>query len=250
MARWIGGLDGCRGAWAGVLMDRDDPARWRCARFQTIADLLDGPEAPDIVGIDVPIGLPDRVEGGGRGADRAARAFLGAGRASVFPVPPRAAVYAATYDEAKALSRAGSDPPFAPSIQLWNILRYVREADGLLRARPDLRKRLHEVHPEIAFFRLNGDRRLAAGKKGPARAAGLAERRALLIAAGLPEALVASDPAPQVAADDHLDAMAALIVARDIAAGRAEPLPNPIERDSYGLPVVIWAPAPIERRMP
>lgn len=243
MARWIAGLDGCRGAWAGVLIDLDDPARWRCARFARVADLLDGPEAPVIAGIDVPIGLPDRVLGGGRSADRAARAFLGPGRSSVFPVPPRPAVQAASYDEAKALSRTHSEPPFAPSIQCWNILRYVREVDGLLRERPSLRARLHEVHPEVAFFRLNGDRPLAAGKKGPARAAGLAERRTLLAAAGLPEALILSEPPPKVAADDHLDAMAALVVARDLALGRAEPLPKAIERDSYGLPIVIWAPA-------
>jgi predicted RNase H-like nuclease len=208
-----------------------------------VIDLLDGPEAPACIGIDVPIGLPDRVSGGGRSADRAARALLGAGRSSVFPVPPRPAVYAASYDAAKALSRAGSAPPFAPSIQCWNILRYVREVDDLLRGRPDLAARLHEVHPEVAFFRLNGDRRLSAGKKGPARAEGLAERRALLIAAGLPAALVGSRPSPGVGADDHLDAMAALVVARDIVAGRAEPLPKVIERDSYGLPIVIWAPA-------
>lgn len=243
MARWVAGLDGCRGAWAGALIDLDDPARWRCGLFARIPEVLDGPDAPVCAGIDVPIGLPDRVAGGGRSADRAARALLGAGRSSVFPVPPRAAVYAANYDEAKALSRAGSEPPFAPSIQCWNILRYVREADALLRARPDLVARLHEVHPEVAFFRLNGGRRLAAGKKGPARAEGLSQRRSLLIAAGLPEAMVGSRPPPGVAADDHLDAMAALVVARDIAEGRAEPLPNAVERDSYGLPIVIWAPA-------
>ncbi|BAU90170.1 NUDIX hydrolase [Methylorubrum populi] len=243
MARWVAGLDGCRGAWAGALIDLDDPARWRCTRVPRVIDLLDGPEAPACIGIDVPIGLPDRVSGGGRSADRAARALLGAGRSSVFPVPPRPAVYAASYDAAKALSRAGSEPPFAPSIQCWNILRYVREVDELLRGRPDLVARLHEVHPEVAFFRLNGDRCLGAGKKGPARAEGLAERRALLIAAGLPAALVGSRPPPGVGADDHLDAMAALVVARDIAAGRAEPLPNAVERDSYGLPIVIWAPA-------
>jgi len=248
MTRWVAGLDGCRGAWAGVLLDLDDPARWRCARFPRVVDLLDGPEAPVCVGIDVPIGLPDRVSGGGRSADRAARAFLGAGRSSVFPVPARAAVYAASYDEAKALSRVHSEPPFAPSIQCWNILRYVREADELLRARPDLVTRLHEVHPEVAFFRLNGERRLGAGKKGPARAEGLAARRALLIAAGLSEAMVGSPPPPGVGADDHLDAMAALVVARDIAEDRAEPLPNAIERDSYGLPIVIWAPAPLPMR--
>jgi hypothetical protein len=44
--------------------------------------------------------------------------------------------------------------------------------------------------------------------------------------------------------------MAALVVARDIAEGRAEPLPNAIERDSYGLPIVIWAPAPLSAPLP
>ncbi|NEU12987.1 DUF429 domain-containing protein [Methylobacterium sp. BTF04] len=243
MTRWIAGLDGCRGAWAGVLLDLDDPTRYRAERFATVADVLDGPEAPVCVGIDVPIGLPDRVEAGGRVADRAARVYLQAGRASVFPVPARSAVYAPDYESAKALSRATSDPPFAPSIQCWNILRYVREVDVLLRARRDLVDRLHEVHPEIAFRRLNRDRPLAAPKKGPLRQAGLAERRALLIAAGLPAALVASPSPSRIGADDHLDAMAALIVARDIVLGRAQAMPDPPGRDTYGLPVVIWAPA-------
>lgn len=244
MARWIAGLDGCRGAWAGVLLDLDDPARHRSALFPTVAACLDGPEAPLRVGIDVPIGLPDRVVGGGRAADIAARAFLGAaGRSSVFPVPPRAAVEAEDYAAAKALSRAGSAPPFAPSIQCFNIFRYIREADRLLRARPDLMPRLHEVHPEVAFRRLNGGLPLGAGKKGPQRQAGLAERRALLVRAGLPEALVASDRPRGVGADDHLDAMAGLVVARDILSGCATPLPDPPGRDGHGLPVVIWMPA-------
>lgn len=234
---WIAGLDGCRGAWAGVLLNRDD-GRFRAARFATVADYLDAPEAPAFVGIDSPIGLPDRVEGGGRVADRAARAYLGKGRASVFPMPPRAAVYAPDYETAKALSRAGSDPPFAPSIQAWNIFRGVREVDGLLRARPDARARLYEVHPEIAFRRLNGNATLIAGKK---LAGGQAERRALLHAAGLPAGLVAAQPAG-IGADDHLDALVALVVARDLALGRAVPLPDPPGRDGFGLPIVIWMP--------
>lgn len=246
MARWIAGLDGCRGAWAGTLIDLDDPARHRSALFARVADCLDAPEAPLGVGIDVPIGLPDRVQGGGRAADRAARAFLGrTGRSSIFPVPPRAAVHAPDYAAAKALSRAGSDPPFAPSIQCFNIFPYIREVDHLLRARPDLVGRVHEVHPEIAFRRLNGDQPLGAGKKGPRRQAGLALRRALLAAAGLPEALVLSDRPRGVGADDHLDAMAGLVVARDHLLGTATPLPDPPERDAHGLPVVIWMPARI-----
>ena len=67
-----GGRDGALGGGAGrvpgclggALIDLDDPGRWRCALFPRIADLLDGEEAPGTVGIDVPIGLPDRVSAG------------------------------------------------------------------------------------------------------------------------------------------------------------------------------------------
>ncbi|GEP10774.1 hypothetical protein MMMDOFMJ_0269 [Methylobacterium gnaphalii] len=68
MARWIAGLDGCRGAWAGVLLDLDAPERFRAARFDTGETLRDGPQAPVVAGIDVPIGLPDRIVGKGRTA--------------------------------------------------------------------------------------------------------------------------------------------------------------------------------------
>ncbi|UMY17515.1 DUF429 domain-containing protein [Methylobacterium organophilum] len=239
MARWIAGLDGCRGAWAGVLLDLDAPERFRVARFAQVAEVLDGAEAPIVVGIDVPIGLPARTASG-RSADRAARLLLGKSRSSVFPVPPRSAVEAGSYEEAKRLARLASDPPRAFSIQCWNILPYIRTVDALLRARPELRARLYEVHPEVAFFRLNGDRALAASKK---RAEGAEQRRGLLREAGLPKALVASAPPPGIGRDDHLDALAGLVVARDIAEGRATRLPPEQEHDSHGLPVVIWAPA-------
>lgn len=242
MARWIAGLDGCRGAWAGALLDLDDPERHRCALFADVSALLDAPEQPLVIGIDVPIGLPDRILGGGRTADLAARAKLGPARSSVFPMPPRDAVYADGYDAAKAASRAASDPPFAPSIQGYNIFRYVRAVDTLLRARPELCSRIHEVHPEVAFHALNGGRPLGLPKKGPLAPAGLDLRRDLLAAAGLPRTLIDAR-AKGVPADDHLDALAALVVARDILRGHAVPLPDAPERDAYGLPVVIWAPA-------
>jgi len=242
MARWIAGLDGCRGAWAGALLDLDDPDRRRCALFPDVAALLDAPEQPLVIGIDVPIGLPDRIVGGGRAADLAARAKLGPARSSVFPMPPRAAIYASDYETAKALSRAASDPPFAPSIQGYNIFRYVRAVDTLLRARPALCDRIHEVHPEVAFHALNGGKPLGLPKKGVQAREGLDLRRRLLAAAGLPQALIDAR-AKGVPEDDHLDALAALTVARDILAGHAVSMPDVPDRDAYGLPVVIWAPA-------
>lgn len=240
MARWIAGLDGCRKAWACVLLDLDDPSRHQAARFGSVADILDGPEAPIAVGVDVPIGLPERTTTGGRPADIAARRLLGRGGSSVFPVPPRAAVHAGDYDAVRRLALANSDPPKSVSRQTYEILPFIREVDGMLCARPALRARVHEVHPEVAFFRLNGDRALGHRKR---EAAGQALRRALLLQAGLPEALVMSRPPRDVGLDDHIDAMVGLVVARDIVLGAATPIPDPPERDARGLPIAIWSPA-------
>ncbi|MBF9233008.1 serine/threonine dehydratase [Microvirga sp. BT350] len=41
--------------------------------------------------------------------------------------------------------------------------------------------------------------------------------------------------------DDLLDALAALVVAEQIAAGRGKPYPNPPEFDEFGLPAAIWS---------
>lgn len=239
MARWIAGLDGCRKCWAGVLLDLDDPERHRAALFASVAEVADAPEAPVAIGIDIPIGLPDRTTTGGRSADRAARRLLRGAASSVFPVPPRAAIYADSYDEVRRQALAHSEPPASVSRQTFAILPLIREVDTLLRERPDLRGRIHEVHPEVVFFRLNGDEPLNARKLDKA---GLALRRDLLRRAGLPSALVDSRPPPGVGAIDHVDAMAGLVVARDILAKTASPIPDAPERDAYGLPIVIWAP--------
>ena len=102
-------------------------------------------------------------------------------------------------------------------------------------SRPEARRVIHEVHPEVAFRRLNGDRPLTSAKKGPERQVGLAERRALLRNAGLPASLVDAARPRGIGADDHLDSLAALVVARDIFLGRAIPLPDPPGRDRHGL---------------
>ena len=55
---------------------------------------------------------------------------------------------------------------------------------------------------------------------------GLALRRRLLIAAGLPRAIVESTPPKGAAPDDLLDALACAAIARRIHAGIAEPFPK------------------------
>jgi predicted RNase H-like nuclease len=232
---WVAGVDGCPGGWVAVFGPRDGTSDTIRARvLPSLAAICDAPEAPAIVAVDIPIGLPDRVGPGGRAAEVLVRALLGPRRASVFPTSARSVVYAPDYTSAIALSRRPETQPFAPSPPANAIFPRIREADGLLRARPELQDRVYEVHPELAFLCLNGGAALPEPKRKPA---GLALRRGLLARAGLP-----ADLAPPRGAkpDDLLDALAALAVARAIANGRGVPYPDPPERDAHGLPAAIW----------
>jgi len=100
-----------------------------------------------------------------------------------------------------------------------------------------------EVHPEVAFWRLNGERALTEPKKVKSRPyePGLVLRRKLLIAAGLPADAINAAPPKGAAADDLLDALACAAVARRIHGGLANPFPNPPPHDGHGLPMAIWA---------
>jgi len=205
--------------------------------------VLAAAERPAVVAVDMPIGLPERTALGGRAAENCVRPLLGARQSSVFSVPSRAAIYAGDYLAACAIAYATSDPPRKVSKQLFNIAHKVREVDEVLRARPDTKGRVFEVHPEVAFWRLNGERALTEPKKIKSRPyePGLALRRGLLIAAGLPAEAVNATPPKGAAADDLLDALACAAVARRILRGVAKPFPDPPPRDAHGLPMAIWA---------
>jgi predicted RNase H-like nuclease len=100
-----------------------------------------------------------------------------------------------------------------------------------------------EVHPELAFWRLNGGCALTEPKKIKSRPyePGLALRRGLLIAAGIAEDAVNALPPKGAGADDLLDALACAAIARRIHAEVAQPFPNPPPRDAFGLAMAIWA---------
>jgi len=239
---WLAGVDGCRAGWLAVFLHPDGGAAHArvLAHFSEIAA---APEVPLAIAVDIPIGLPERTGYGGRAAENAIRPLLGARQSSVFSVPSRAAIAATDYRQACTIALATSQPPRKISRQLFNIAPKIREVDECLRADATLAARAFEVHPELAFWRLNGDRALTQPKKVKSRpfGAGLAQRRDLLIAAGLPRALVETDPPQGAAADDLLDALACAVVARRIAAGTACSFPDPAPRDQYGLPMAIWA---------
>jgi predicted RNase H-like nuclease len=255
----VAGVDGCRAGWISVCLDADGgPPVARIAA--SIAAVFDAPEAPAVVGVDMPIGLPERIAGSGRAAEQAVRGLLGPRRSSVFAIPSRAAVEAVTpqpvglaalmegHRRASAVALATSDPPRGVSFQAFNLFPRIRELDAALRESPARLHRAREVHPEVAFWAMNGERPLRFAKKAKGRPdpRGLAERRALLLSHGLPEALVAG-PAPRGAGeDDLLDACAVAIAARMIAQGRGRPHPPDHGHDRFGLPIAIWSWGPPE----
>jgi predicted RNase H-like nuclease len=239
---WLAGADGCRAGWVvAFVRPCSDEARVRVVTC--FADILSAPENPGVIAVDMPVGLPERTGYGGRAAENAVRPLLGARQSAVFSVPSRAALEQTDYREACAVALATSDPPRKISKQLFMIAPRIREVDASLRDDAAAAARVFEVHPELAFWRLNGGHALTEPKKvkGKPYEPGLALRRDLLIAAGLPRRAAESTPPPGAGSDDLLDALACAAIARRLHAGIAEPFPNPPPVDRYGLPMAIWA---------
>lgn len=236
--RPVRGVDGCPAGWIAVTIAAEGPFAPCVTITRSFAALTEGAEK---IAVDMPIGLPERAGQGGRGPERLVRPLLGERQSSVFSVPARAAVFATDYREACRIALQTSDPPRKVSKQAFFLFAKIREIDALLRAEPELGARVFEAHPEVAFWRLNGERALALPKKVASRGhpPGLALRRDLLVAAGYPPAFF--DHVPRGAGlDDLLDAAANALVARRLAAGTARSFPDPPGRDAHGLTLAIW----------
>lgn len=233
------GVDGCPAGWIAVTArDIAAPEVIVAPDFAGLVERL-GPDAT--IAVDMPIGLPDRVGRGGRGPEALVRAFLGPRQSSVFSIPPRAAVEAEDYREACRLSLLASDPPKKVSKQAFHLFPKIREIDRLLRERPTLRDRIIECHPEFSFCVLNAMVAMARPKKirGRVNPDGIAERRRLLAAHGLPADFLGRPPPRGAAADDFIDACVNLLIARRHAAGQTRTWPSPPLYDRHGIAVAI-----------
>jgi predicted RNase H-like nuclease len=197
------GVDVARGAWIAVVLE---DGRFADAAVEGVFDALIArfPDAA-VVGVDVPIGLPD--PGVRRRADVDARVMVGPRRASVFMTPPLAVLSQPTYPRAREVAPS-------TSAQAWAIGRAILEVER------SADERVREVHPEVSFAALAGQS-LADGKK---TWNGQHERTALLRRAGIeiPRQLEA---AGLVAADDVLDAAVVAWTATRIARAEHRTLP-------------------------
>jgi len=206
---WVAGVDGCKGGWFAVFYESKS-RKFIPERFERLAKILTFKPEAKVVAVDVPIGLLDEAEPGGRDCDRLARELLGQPRArSVFSPPVRSALqYEDDYKKALRENRESSRFYIGISKQAHALFPKIREASKLPRGL--LNKRVYEVHPEVSFFQMNHCRPMKFSKKAKHHA-GLDERRAVLAGTVLGGIVskVLEDRPNGVSQDDAIDAIAA-----------------------------------------
>ncbi len=206
-------------------------------RIAALSNFLDDMSGFDIVAIDIPIGLLDTYEAGGRPCDRAARKILGKRASSVFPAPIRPVLAATDWSDACARSRASAAHGKAISKQTFAILPKIIEVDELLRTRPELRDAVREVHPEACFCALTGAP--MAHKKSSML--GREDRRdALRGVFPALDTIELSGKAQGLPTEDIMDATVACWSAHRLATGHGRSLSDVVPLDSTGLAMAIW----------
>ncbi len=231
----IAGIDGCKAGWF-VVCETPLPGPWDwfvAPDFDVVTKRL---HDFDAVGIDMPVGIPDR---GGRECETLARRILSPRRtSSVFSAPIRPIL--GVEDYGKACSLRESIEGKRMSKQSFFIMEKILQVDTVVRSRRAFGEKLYEVHPEVSFTALGGDEPMAFPKRDQA---GFDERYAHLLdvypRSTLDEALGAF-PRAEVARDDVLDAFAVLWSTKRIALSTAERLPAEPAYDSCGIDMAIW----------
>ena len=221
------GVDGCSGGWVGAVLAPGAP-RPRVVVAPTIELLVETVRADldiQVVGIDIPIGLPDDTI---RQADVLARRALPGRAGSVFTTLTRSAYLAADRASADAVNRDLSGQ--GVGAQAFALKAKILEVDAWLRTRPTVD--VVEVHPEVSFTAMTG-----APLPGKRTAEGRQARLDALAATGVnrPSVLTGSG----YAADDVLDACAVAWSAHRRATGDARWLPDPPETFSDGIRAAI-----------
>ncbi len=225
---FVAGIDGCRAGWVAFKVVLPAGA--------TSVEIVDLPtwlrnRPPDLacIAIDIPIGLLD----GSRACDKAARRLLGQPRGtSVFAAPCRAALAAESHAESSAINRRKTTRGL--SQQTWGIIPKIKQVDDAIT--PHNHRWAFEVHPEVCFWALAGERPMVHAKKTKA---GVSERLDLLRPVFSKIERHLQNRRANVGKDDLLDAAVAAWTALRICKNEARRVCE-AQRDTRGLEVTIW----------
>ena len=208
------GVDGCVDGWVTVCYDNEEYTETHL--YADIEELWENHrDSAETILIDIPIGLRENSNAK-RPCDDAARRKLSPNRhSSVFPVPMRDAVYADSYEAAKAAQERKTDGSLG--VQSWNIADKIAQLDAFLReTEPGAVGTVREAHPEVCFWALN-DKTATEDSKTGQPAAAFWERVGIL--EGIDSGVVAHirdagrDLAADVGNDDIPDAFALALTA-------------------------------------
>lgn len=242
----VAGVDGCKAGWLIAVvsaMEVGTAANTACVyKLQefwvahTFSEILSRTTQFELVCVDIPIGLSNGSKP--RECDVAARKVLGGRRASsVFPPPIRQCLSAKDYKTACDISFEHTGKKL--SKQSFALLARIRQVDDLMA--PQLQHRVREIHPEISFWALNGEKPIQQYKK---TAPGQAQRHKLLqrIFPDM-DSILAHAPVRGYVMDDVLDALVAAWTAGQTVLGKAVTLPENPDLDSKGLRMEILYPS-------
>jgi len=230
---WVAGADGYKNGWFVVLYEVRS-GNVSCVAKQSFAEVLSLPQRPKVIAVDIPIGLLDAAQHGGRDCDMKARQLLRDRRSAVFSPPVRAAICAMDYESAKRANQESSPSNIAISKQAHAISPKIYEVDVLMTR--GMQDRIFEVHPEFCFLELAGH----PMKNSKKTEAGYRERKGFL--PGFREIIqqLEMQQPPKLKKDDVLDACAACWTAKRIHEKIAIRIPSDPPIDSRGLRMEMW----------
>ncbi len=235
------GVDGCPGGWLAA--GEKDDGEIEIELYEDFIELWKKNPELELVLIDIPIGLKESGSAE-RLCDRAARSFLSRRSSTIFPVPFRPALRAESWQEANRINKEVSGRGL--SRQSWGLADKIREIDDFLGRFPGTIELMHESHPELVFWALNGGQEMSTGKKSQE---GFAERKKVLARffdrlSSLIDNTQENKESEAVRRDDIVDALALLAAARR-GEKKLISLPEEEMRDVRGLKMEIVYPQPV-----
>lgn len=230
------GVDGCPARWMAVWGPLSGADGINAATFPDFGAILAQVPSHAAIAIDMPIGLLDAAERGGRMCEVEARRLLRPCGSRVFAAPVFKALSFDSHALASDENARSSAFGLGISVQCFGLFPRLRDIHAIIT--PAQQRTIIETHPELSFACMNVGQAVVAPKRTKE---GRAKRLALLAGEGFTdvETWFGRIRRRDAEYDDIMDAFACFWTARRHARGETVSLPSSPPRDSRGLEMAI-----------